>query len=140
MKLGLGGSKQDPYLQCHEINTSIAQGGWWSHCCSEEEQEREKEREEGEERGEEGGDEGGDEKGDERGEEEGPSSPPPPPTSHISPSHSRIPLPLPPPNPSPPPPSTPPLPNIFPEGPLSQLDTRSGARTKMFNAFFDGAS
>ena len=27
MKLGLGGSKRDPYLQCHEINTSIAQGG-----------------------------------------------------------------------------------------------------------------
>ena len=69
MKLGLGGSKQDPYLQCHKINTSIAQGGWWSHCCSEEEEEREKEREEGRERGEEGGDERGDERGDRPREE-----------------------------------------------------------------------
>ena len=72
MKLGLRGSKRDPYLQCHEINTSIAQGGWWSHCCSEgEEEEREKEREEGRERGEEGGDERGDERGEEEGERGG---------------------------------------------------------------------
>ena len=72
MKLGLGGSKWDPYLQCHEINTRIAQGGWWSHCCSErEEEEREKEREEGRERGEEGGDERGDERGEEEGERGG---------------------------------------------------------------------
>ena len=54
------------------IQTSIAQGGWWSHCCSEEEEEeREKEREEGRERGEEGGDERGDERGEEEGEKGG---------------------------------------------------------------------
>ena len=43
--------------------TSNAQGEWWSHCCSEGEEEREKEREEGKERGEGEGGERGDVRG-----------------------------------------------------------------------------
>ena len=66
MKLGLRGSKRDPYLQYHKINNKQCSRRMVVPLLL-----RRRGREEGKKRGEEGGDEGGDERGDERGEEEG---------------------------------------------------------------------
>ena len=82
MKLGLRGSKWDPYLQYHKINNKLKGEGGPIVAQKKRKRERERERrgkkegkkeemKEGDERGEEEGERGGEEEGEEDGEEGG---------------------------------------------------------------------